>query len=505
MQIDNKFKGIVGFEFLITSLSDINYSAIVNEQYKVTNIYYKDAGFYLYINVQRYKDGAWSPYDTLTILLANAPTETGLMFLESTYQRFRVALIPSLMQAGRAANVEYNIKNSAINPFLTKIQDEFDKYVPYDSFGIKDTIANIVTVKKDGSGDYTTIEAAYNAVRKTSSFFNQYEICIYPGTYEEYNLICPPYSHTHGVFPNTVTVTSEGKTGTLPVFDQKERPSKLSNMKIISATGYCIHIDNPLIHSVVNKNLYCKKVYDFDARNFNWQHSSYAAIIGMGAQPAGMRVIFDGCTFEDGEFTCHTRSGSENIGNFSLEINNCKLVNARIRLQKAGNENAEIYGNYICKISNLNTTQGLKRPGIGLWYGTPISEFDYNFGWQIIGGNINTAIEFLKALDSNAPDCWENVQLTEKTYIQANGTITKNQWITDDMIPANANEYNKNIIGIALDNATEGDTVPIWTGKAFFVNITDGEYGIGADGTLSSSANIKIGKVKNGILYRYFN
>lgn len=225
----------------------------------------------------------------------------------------------------------------------------------------------------------------------------------------------------------------------------------------------------------------------------------------MGAQPAGMMIVFDGCTFEDGAVVCHTNSSSEENSNFTLVINNCKVINAKIQLNKAGNAGAALYGNWMCKINNLAMIKGQAKPGIALFYGEPVTGLDYNFGWQIIGGNINTAIEFKKDNDPTAPDCWDNIQLTEKSYIQANGTITKNQWITDDMIPANANEYNKNIIGIALDNATEGDTVPIWTGKAFFVNITDGEYGIGADGTLSSSANIKIGKVKNGILYRYSN
>jgi len=39
VNIDNKFKGIVGFEFLITGPTDASYSAINNQQYRVTNIY----------------------------------------------------------------------------------------------------------------------------------------------------------------------------------------------------------------------------------------------------------------------------------------------------------------------------------------------------------------------------------------------------------------------------------------------------------------------------------
>lgn len=273
VQIDSKFKGIIGFEFLITPLSDSAFSAINNQKYRITNIYYKDA-FYLYLSMERLVNGEWVSYDNITISLANAPTENALMFVESNYNRFRMAYLPGLMQAGRAANIEYIIKNTAINPFITKLQDDFDEYVRYDSYEIKPTIRTRVTVKKDGTGDYTTIGAAYAAISKKSSFFNQYEVCVYPGVYEEVNLICPAYSHTHGMFPNTVTVTSEGKTGTNPVFDQTGRPSRLSNMKIISATGYCIHVDSPLIHSIVNEGLYCKKVYSSDVSDFAWENSN---------------------------------------------------------------------------------------------------------------------------------------------------------------------------------------------------------------------------------------
>ena len=503
VSIDSKFKGIIGFEFLITPLSDSAFSAINNQKYRIKNIYYKDA-FYLYLSMERLVNGEWVSYDNITITLANAPTENALMFVESNYNRFRMAYLPGLMQAGRATNIEYTIKNTAINPFITKLQDDFDEYVRYDSYEIKPTIRTRVTVKKDGTGDYTTIGAAYAAISEKSSFFNQYEVCVYPGVYEEVNLICPAYTHTHGMFPSTVTVTSEGKTGTLPVFDQMNRPSRLSNMKIISATGYCIHIDNPIRHSIVNEGLYCKKVYSSDVSDFAWENSNqHKVIIGMGAQPAGMMIVFDGCTFEDGVVVCHTNSSSEENSNFTLVINNCKVVNARIQLNKAGNTGAALYGNWMCKINNLAMIKGQVNPGIALLYGDPVTGLDYNFGWQIIGGNINTAIEFKKDNDPTAPDCWENIQLTEKSYIQAKTAITKGQWITDGMIPATANEKAHNIIGVALENASSGDTCQIWSGNAFMLSGANGEYGIGSDGNLSASATEKIGKIISNVFYRY--
>ena len=502
VEISNKFKGIVAFEFLITDPTDASFSAINNQQYRVTNIYYKDA-FYLYMSLQRYADGSWSDYDSVLIFLADAPTETALMVLDSSYGRFRVAIIPGLMTAGRATSVEYLIKNTAVNPFITKLQSDLGKYVPYDSYVVKDTISNRVTVKKDGTGDFTTISAAYAAINKKSSFFNQYEICVYPGTYNEINLICPPYTHTHGMFPNTVTVTSEGETGTLPVFDQKSFPSKLSNMKIVSATGYCIHVDNPLIHSVVNRGLYCKKVYSLDVSDFRWRSISQSAIIGMGAQPSGMNVIFDGCVFEDGAVTCHSASSADNNADYYLAFNNCTLVNAQFQLSKAGNTGASTWGNLLCEINNLKTARGQSEPGIWLTYGEAVTGLPYNFGWQIIGGNINTAIGFYKFYDSSAPDCWENIHLTEKSYIQAKAAITKGQWITDGMIPATANEKAHNIIGVALENASSGDTCQIWSGNAFMLSGANGEYGIGSDGNLSASATEKIGKIISNVFYRY--
>jgi len=188
------------------------------------------------------------------------------------------------------------------------------------SYILKDYIKNSIYVDANGDGDYTTISDAYNSI-KDSSPLNQYEICINPGTYNEVNLICPPYTHTHGVYPNTVIVTSDGLGGSLPVFDEQDNV-KLSNMTIISDTGYCIHYD---------VKLYNKAVYN---ENLHLIKRTYDNIIGGGCYQNGMLVEWRNCIFENGYISCHTN----NFFNLNAHIKfiNCHVANALYNIGSVG-------------------------------------------------------------------------------------------------------------------------------------------------------------------------
>ena len=322
---------------------------------------------------------------------------------------------------------------------------------------------------------------------------------------EEYNLICPAYTHTHGYDWKTTIVTSEGITGsTLPVFDQRSFPSKLSNMTIISGTGYCIHNDYNFINTgaVYNENLYCKKVYGVPVQNFGWVSKSIPAIIGAGAQYGGVKIIFNNCVFEDGEFVCHSNSASSNNGDFHLVLKNCKLVNAWVQLEIAGNSGAATKGLWVCEVDGLVAPAGC--PALVTKIGARLNN-KTNYGWQIIGGgNKNFAVRLDNAPDTLTTDVpWDNVNTNEKVYCQAVAPVTAGQWITDALEVANAEESYRKIMGVALANANTGDTFPVWIGNAYIVTEVDGEYGIGANGKLFSGATMKIGKVINNIFYRY--
>jgi len=503
VQVPDSIKGIIAFEFLDY---DDGFKTYEVDQYRVNRYYYKTSGFYMYLQVQKLVNGSWSTFDAVDIRTQNAPTETKLMFAEGLYHRFKVAYLPTFLTAVSLGTVTYPIKNTSRQPFITSLQNQIDTLtteLQYGDYENKDTIKHVVTIDANGNGDFTTIADAYSAVTD-SSYDNQYEFIIRDGTYHELNLIPPPYSHTHGNSPNGVIVTSEGQTGTLPVFDQKQYPSKLSNMTIISGTGYCIHNDFPFGNTgaVYNENLYCKKVYGVSVQNFGWRSKTNPSIIGAGAQYKGAKIVYNNCVFEDGAVVCHSNSYSVEEGNFHFVLKNCKCVNSWIQLNMAGNDGAAYHGMWICEIDGLNVPMGC--PALT----TKIGERKNNetwFGWQIIGGNNKN---FSVRLDNNSDTLttdipWDNVNTNEKVYCQATATITKGQWLSDAITVANAEEKARNIFGVALADATSGETFPVWTGNAYMVNASNGEYGIGANGALSDSADEKIGKVIGGIFYRY--
>lgn len=503
--VDAKFAGIIAFNFIGNALAgDIGYDVNDYEDFKVTNIYYKDA-FYMYMPVQGYKNGAWTAYDSIEISLANAPTESAITILTSKYGRFKVAIIPSLMTAGRATGVDYRIKHGAVDPFFVALRKQADQTVldlGIGDFELQDHIAHIVTVKQDGSGDYTTIAAAYAAITD-SSFLNQYEIVVYPGTYEEVNLICPNFSHTHGLAPNTVIVTSVGKSGTQPVFEQRNGNSKLSNMTIISGTGYCVHQDSSLNGFVlVNENLHCIKDYGVDVSNYGWESKTNPSVIGDGAQYYGAKFIWRNCTFENGEVACHSNSSSDDHANQHFILENCRLVNARIWLGMAGSTGASPNSHCVAEIKGLYTPVGCQSLKYKL--GARLDANKPNFIWQIIGGgNENFDVICDNSLDTQTTDMWGNINTNEKALVQISGTVTKGQWLKYDLSVCGADEAPQNVFGVALENGSSGDTIQVWIGNAFAYTATNGEYGIGANGALSASADTKIGRVYNNILYRY--
>ena len=60
------------------------------------------------------------------------------------------------------------------------------------------------------------------------------------------------------------------------------------------------------------------------------------------------------------------------------------------------------------------------------------------------------------------------------------------------------------VTGIALNDAAYGEELDIWTGYYFNSAFSNGEYGVGASNTLSSSATVKVGYVRNDVFYPYY-
>ena len=479
-------------------------------------------------------------------------------------------------------------------------------------YAIKDNTSVVKTVKKDGSGDFTTIAAALASI-SDSSRSKQYEVVIYPGVYNEKALIPPDYTHVHAIQPNVVIVTSAGLGGTDPVFDCKKHV-KLSNISIISDTGYCIHVDSDLNKGlVVCENLYCEKL-------------TYASVVGIGCWNSGMLCIFRGCTFVNGEVGTHTYYDNSDIDNTHLIFDGCAFATSFINLGQAaglGNNVCEIIGykgrlgvdtvrmyrneyrsvedpntyfamplnwqiighgndKFVAYLVNLNhgmmvqavnyseevaisgtavndlfgvTTVKGSSPAIkGAVYGslrvddvqagagTGLNPYKDIFQmWKRLGDcsvtpktltvTVNgtpqtytfdadytqtkpsqaTILALVNAVITNAvvsaytPDCIAMVNTTDKAYVkvqQTNGVL-KGMWITVSGVAADPNAKSSRVFGVALEDGVKDEYIPVWIGNAMPYTATDGEYGIGSNGALSSSATKKIGFVLTNRFYRY--
>ncbi len=494
-------------------------------------------------------------------------------------------------------SVEYQVFKGRILHNLLKIED----------FQSKDTIAKRVIVDCNGNGDYRTLHEAYAAITD-SSLENQYEIIVFPGVYTENNLVVPPYTHTHGLHPNTVTITSEGQDGTLSVIEQRFASSKLSNLKIISHTKYCIHYDYALDGAtIVNENLHLVQTKKYNN-----------AIIGGGTFDNGAEFIWNNCVFENGAVHSHTSGSQRNYNNSHVVFNNCKLINAHYLAQSSGG-----FGHCVIEINGTNGKEGQTFLRLNLEnklrkVDEPWSYYANGCEWQILGaGNTNVLVEFygntgeglvfeakneneniivsgtavqdlfgviqykkggqrikgaakgvylVKDEQSNgmdvcqmwkrlgdcsvnnktltvtvgdtsqtyifdqnylsaktpetsilsdinatitiatlkkyvATEAWENVNLEEKQFVVVtdSNSILKGCAVTAD--GKNATENATGIYGIALDDGANGETIPVWIGKEIYTTLSDGEYGIGANGEFSAYVTNKICHVRNGIMF----
>lgn len=250
-----------------------------------------------------------------------------------------------------------------------------------NDYSVKDNTKHIIKVDVLGNGDYTTISAACASIND-GAYNNQYEIVVFPGIYYENDIHVPAYTHIHGLAPNTVVVSSklqEGQT-TLPVFDQEYASSKLSNMRIDSHTGYCIHFDRRLEGcSIRNENLYL------------FRDSQVSGdITGGGSFKDGTLYEWIGCTFDGratnygGSSACHTNVNA-NYENLRLVYRNCIFINSSLRVGSVGG-----FGHCVLEVDNCLFIDSI----LGCWISPNMRSLDEpwsyivpNYEWQVIGGN----------------------------------------------------------------------------------------------------------------------
>lgn len=481
--------GLVDISIYNTNVS--NY-----EKYRVRNVRH-NSSWHIQLTVQGYNGSSWVGVDEVEVPASAAPSPIpAVEVYDSNYHRLTVTIIWALMGSNvTRTSVEYELKHNIVNKMQIALRQDVNKALAnakIPSFELTDHIdrTKVVTIKKDGSGNYTSIGAAYAAITD-SAFDNQYEIIVYPGTYNENNLVPPPYTHTHGIFPMQTIIDSTGSDDVdNSVFDMGYAPCKLSNMWIKSATKYCVHQDVELYAvTLLCENLYCEKLPGGSQIN--------NACVGMGADFGGAKFIWKGCTFINGEVGMHTNPNQDPNANQHLIFEDCTFVNAYLWLGVAGNT----YGEYLCDIRGCKTNKG--NAGMRLKFGTPINGIPVNFPWQIIGGNNNLAPQFDNTSDTSVTDDWVAINTTEKKQIVATESITKGKFVSDNGTVCNTSTPKQNVVGIALSSGSSGDVVPVW-GSAIPYTGTAGEYGIDANGELSASASIKIGYIFNDIFYPYY-
>ena len=285
----------------------------------------------------------------------------------------------------------YPSANITIEPVDVNITDKVIRGEATDGYAVKDTTKHIVIVSKTGgSNHFPTIAEAYASITD-SAYNNQYEVIVYPGKYNEINLMPPPFTHTHGLAPNSVVVSSEGcGDSTLPVFDQQDGSSKLSNMTIESHNGYCVHFDVLLSgKTIVNDNLHLRKM---GTPSGAWH------LIGGGTFLYGCSLIWNNCVFESkqlADVSCHTNSSAEAYDcafNTRFVLNACKFINAVPQIGSVGG-----FGICVCELNNCELPIGAK--GLGSWLTHYRVLPDANLylyktnEWQVVGhGNKNLSM-----------------------------------------------------------------------------------------------------------------
>jgi hypothetical protein len=479
----------------------------------------------VYTSLQGSNDGStWTPVGEVLVNADDSTFEsewaalTGLAVYTSTNGKFDITINWNVVGDRINGTSTYDLNNGCINLKTKLIDGKLTALASVDE--IEDFL--LMTHAKHtidvGVGkEYTTIGAAYAAITD-SSFDNQYNVRIFPGTYNEIELAPPAFTHTFAAFPGTVIVNSVGvDNGTIngkPRMEQStfnlSRISKLSDLIVYADEGmnYCIHFDSGISRrAAICENLYCKKYYGVDASHpnglnvSNYAYSSYenCQVIGMGMGGNAYRVEFNNCYFENGDVETHTRANNSENPNTKIIFNGCQRINSRYQTTVVGSYASN--GLYICEINDDVSK-----------FGDTSFIYAYQSGdipWIVMGkNNKNFAVKFTKLDDTaDSDEKWENIVTTDKRYIAlASGvSVTKGQWIKYDGTICDNSTSAFDVYGIALvdANADTNNAIPVWCGEAYPIIANDGEYGIDATGNLSESATTKIGRVVNNIFYRY--
>ena len=236
------------------------------------------------------------------------------------------------------------------NEFKTIIENY--KY-EYDKYGNK---INVITVKKDGTGDSTTIKGAIELC-KNSSIDNQYEILIYDGEYnviEELGgttyldsimsvdgayggLLLPDYVHLKGMGKSCDNVIITANVEQYSGFDfntldnavtkisplNLEKNNNIENLTIKAENcRYAVHDEsNNSYQDYIRKMKNVRAIHNGNQSKYSWTSTN---AIGSGSG-SGAIYEFENCTFEGSlPYSIHDNTNFTKGNKFLF--NNCKFL-----------------------------------------------------------------------------------------------------------------------------------------------------------------------------------
>lgn len=247
--------------------------------------------------------------------------------------KFKSQLSPNTQVSGATADLDFSDENGNV---ILRVKNGNIKTKRFDSAGMTE---NVVTVKKDGTGDYTNIRDAVDSITDASAE-NPYRIEVYPGTYDvlsdytqeeieeadvpDYQDGFPGLLLTDGmsivgvgcrddiIILGTLDTTTYNSTvrGNISTLNMQGN-GRLENLTVVCKyLRYCVHDDfnwnEPEQYNRIVRN--CR--FDMQ-RNTNASYDDDGTppnSYGAGTTKSGMVSLFENCDFSTG-LGIHTNSG----------------------------------------------------------------------------------------------------------------------------------------------------------------------------------------------------
>lgn len=243
---------------------------------------------------------------------------------------------------------------------------------------------NVITVKKDGTGDYTTLRSAISPLTGLT-VDNQHEVQIYAGEWDVFSeytqaeveatnfvgLIIPKYVHLKGIgtrgsihlkgdLPDTYAAAAKSRVATLATLDTGD----LINLKVTARNlRYAVHDD-------YNYPNYERNVEDCDF--IKYAGGGFNQAYGEGCW-SGTKTIFKNCTFHTDTnglpYSCHNNVNFTKPSFHRLE--GCKFTNkaglSAIRFGSMGSGQEDIIEMFNNKISGqILLSEEIVGSGVGI-------------------------------------------------------------------------------------------------------------------------------------------